>query len=158
MDPSPAAVVAAAKVQGVADVVAEAAGQFAMAEAEVESVAAVEQTVASGSWHDRAAKETEPEAVAKEWPGAKEASDHKQLERASSGIAEVVAVDSVASVPGFGRLRGYCSGRSGVVKFLSFQSETGSGFEGVWWVVQSSQIGSVWLQGSVEECPVRLST
>lgn len=102
----------AAKARGVVDVAAEAADRIAMAGAEVESVAVVEQTVALDSRHDQAVKVTESGVVAKEWPDAKVVSVHKQLGRASSGTVEVVAVDSVVSVPGFERLRGYCSGRS----------------------------------------------
>lgn len=112
MDPFLAPVVVAAKARGVVDAVAEAVDRIAMAGAGVGLVAVVERTVASDSRHDQAVKATESGVVAKEWPDAKVVSVHKQLGRASSGTVEVVAADSAVSVPGFGRLRGYCSGRS----------------------------------------------
>lgn len=61
---------------------------------------------------------------------------HTQLGITSSEnvAVEIAVVDLVASASGVGRLRERCSGRSLVVRCLSFP-ETDSDFEGAWLVV-----------------------
>jgi len=135
--PSPvfvAVVVAQVVVGVVAGVVAD---WTAMAGVVVELAVAAEQTAAvADSWRDPTAKAaaSEVEVAARGWPDARVVSVHTQPGTTSSGIVivEVVAVDSVVSAFGPGRLRHCCSGGSWVVGRLSFRSETDSGFGEVW--------------------------
>jgi len=85
-----------------------------MAGTEVESAAAVEQTVvAPDSWHHQAAKAAGPD-VEKEWPDARGVSVHTRLGTTSSEnvAVEIAVVGWVASVSGVWRLRECYFGRS----------------------------------------------